>query len=73
MVSDKIQRRLHEFTDPDPAVFLKADPDPNPGGKMNADPCGSGSRLTNFVKKNSSFHVEAIDCYIKDQKISTFP
>ena len=37
------------FADPDPAVFLNADPDP--GVKMNADPCGSGSSLTNFVKK----------------------
>ena len=36
--------------DPDPAVFLNADPDPDPGGKMNADPCGSGYSLTNFVK-----------------------
>ena len=36
------------FADPDPAVFLNADLDP--GGKMNADPCGSGSILTNFVK-----------------------
>ena len=25
--------------DPEPAVFLNADP----GGKINADPCGSGS------------------------------
>ena len=40
------------FADPDLAVFLNADPDPDPGGKMNADPCGSGSgySLTNFVK-----------------------
>ena len=38
------------FGDPDPAVFLNADPDPYSGGKMNMDPCGSGSSLTNFVK-----------------------
>ena len=40
------------FADPDPdqAVFLNVDPDPDPGGKMKADPCGSGSSLTNFVK-----------------------
>ena len=37
------------FADPDPAVFLNADPDS--GGKMNQDPCGSGSSLTNLVKK----------------------
>ena len=36
--------------DPEPAVFLGADPDPDPGGKIKADPCGSGSSLTNFVK-----------------------
>ena len=33
------------FADPDPAVFLNADPDS--GGKMNQDPCS----LTNLVKK----------------------
>ena len=26
------------FSDPDPAVFLNADPDLDPGGKKNADP-----------------------------------
>ena len=32
----------------DPAVFLNADPDP--GGEMNADPCGSGSTaLLNMI------------------------
>ena len=36
------------FAVPDSAVFLNADPDT--GGKMNAGPCGSGSRLINFVK-----------------------
>ena len=41
------------FEDPDPAVFLNANPDPDPGGKMNADPRGSGSSLTNFVKIKS--------------------
>ena len=25
--------------------FTLLDPDPDPGGKMNADPCGSGSTL----------------------------
>ena len=25
-----------------------AHPDPDPGGKMNADPCGSGSTALNF-------------------------
>ena len=34
--------------DPDPPVFLNADLDP--GGKLNADPCESGSSLTNFEK-----------------------
>ena len=34
--------------DPNPAVCLMADQ--GPGGKMNANPCGSGSSLTNFVK-----------------------
>ena len=39
----------HSFVvDPDPAVFLNADPDLDPGGEMNADPCGSGSSLTNL-------------------------
>ena len=38
------------FADPDPTFFLNADPDPDLGGKMSADPCGSGSSLTNFVK-----------------------
>ena len=32
---------------------LFADPDPDPGGKINADSCKSGSSLTNFVKINS--------------------
>ena len=36
------------FADPNPAVILIADPDP--GGKMNAYPCGSGSSFKNFVK-----------------------
>ena len=26
------------FADPDPTVFLNADPDPDLGGKMNVDP-----------------------------------
>ena len=32
------------FADPDPAVFLNV----VPRGRMNADPCGSGSSFTNF-------------------------
>ena len=40
---------LHSFVaDPDLAVSLNADPDPV--GKMNVDPCGSASSLTNFVR-----------------------
>ena len=35
---------LHSFfADPDPAVFLNADP--NQGGKMNADPSGSSLKI----------------------------
>ena len=41
---------LHSFfKDPDPAVFLNADPDS--GGKINADPCGSRSSLKFFLNK----------------------
>ena len=40
------------YADPDPEVFLNADPDPGqglaPGGKMNADTCGSGSTALVF-------------------------
>ena len=49
------------FADPDSAVFLNADP----GGKMNADPCGSGSSLTNFVKKTHA-EFSIVVKYIKD-------
>ena len=50
----------------DPHSFL-ADPDPDPGGKMNADPCGSGSRssLTNF-EKNNLMEFSIVVKYIKD-------
>ena len=34
------------YADPDPAVFLNADPDPDQGGEMNGYPCGSGSAST---------------------------
>ena len=53
------------FADPDPAVFLNVDPDPDPGGKMNADPCGSGYSLINFVK-NKLMKFSLVVKYIKD-------
>jgi hypothetical protein len=39
--------RMAVFVDPEPdlnpAFYLKADPDPDPGSQTNADPCGSRS------------------------------
>ena len=70
------------FGDPHPdlAVILNADPDP--GGKMNVDPWGSGSSLTNFVKKTHgefSIVIKYITDYSKEglgtrsfQKNATF-
>jgi hypothetical protein len=40
--------------DPDPALYLNADPDadPDPGSQTNADPGGSGSRSGFQVTKS---------------------
>ena len=48
----------------DPAVFLNADLDP--GGKMNADPWGSGSSFKNFVKNKTHEKFSVVVKYIKD-------
>ncbi len=36
-------KKLFQDCDPDPAFFLKADPDPDSGSQTNADPCGIGA------------------------------
>ncbi len=38
--------------EPDPAFYINADPDPDPGSRTNAEPCGSGSRLDFDVTKS---------------------
>ena len=35
--------------------FTLLDPDPDPGGKMNADPCGSGSWIHSPVLKEDLY------------------
>ncbi len=48
--------RIGFYADPDPAVYLNADQDPDPGDQNNADPGGSGSWSLFAVKKFKFLH-----------------